>query len=1420
MQNLTYAWKRYWISRGSSFTPDDGYLLDPDSKWGEQFNPNAISFERIADCECLVLLGEPGIGKSKEIDQHWQIVEKESKEKGSIILKFDLRDYQTDIMLHRDIFEHPEFLSWLRGNHQLYLFLDSLDEGLLAINPLATLLVKELKNCPIERLFLRITCRTAEWPTILENGLNDLWKQEKVKIYELLPLRRIDVKTAAEAQGLDGDLFLEEINRKGASPLASKPISLNLLLRLYLKHKNFPLTRIELYFEGCKLLCDEQNGSRIVSRRVGNLTADQRLQIAARIAAVTIISNKSAINLARNSGNIVDGDVTVKDLSGAQEIANGERFSINETAIRETLTTGLFNSRGSERMGWVHQTYAEFLAAWYLNQRGMKLKQKLDLIFHQGELDRKLVPQLHETSAWLAGIDTDVFYEIMKTDPEVLLRSDVTNKNSQDQEQLVETYLRLVNEDKLINYRYSFNNYRNLCHPSLAKQLRLYIKDNTNKLDARRIAIDIAEACNLTEIQNELIEIALSNTGPLELRIDAAQALTKIGDLTVKEKLKPLIKSGPDDPDEDLKGYALKAVWPNSITVEELFAVLTPTSQGYYGSYEGFISDHLVQHLSLSDLPVALEWVTEQPSKDIVTGASSDLINSIMLKGWENLDELNILESFTKAVLSRLSRFDTVVSDKRTAIDVFKGTPTLPGFNSSVEKEDIKRRKVLTKLVERLPQPDKNWVLLSSYRNPFLLEKDFSWLINQLELSLSVATGMIWAELIRGFVTWAKPDIINILFKAIQSNPSLANIFPYFGRSVDLNSTEAKEMKEQYLKNQRQAKAKPLPITPSPAERILKLLDEFESGDNSAWWQLNWVMFFSSDGWMQATEDHPDLTSLPGWKTADDTTRSRIINAAKRYVITENPGSYDWLKKSNYTYRPAFAGYRALYLLFLQSPDFISTIPPTAWKNWAPMILAFSSTSNNKSTEIQRQLIKLAYQSANNQVIDALRIIIDKENRENGQLDITDKIENCWDDDIAKVFLDKLKSKNVKLGTLGCLLSILLAHNVSAARIFAESLIVIPPPFSRTVLPKAIESAKQLILNTDDLGWSIIWPILQNDNKFGKKLVETISYSERRVAKIAKTLEEKDLADLFIWLAQNYQYKDDPKYPKGYSFELIDYEVTTRKSVIGWRNSILEQLRERGTIKACEEIKRIMRTFPELEWMKRTLLTAQETTRRKTWAPPEPVTILNLASNPELGLVQSGDQLLDLVIESLKRLEKRLQENTPAAIDLWNENEGIYRPKDENRLSDYIKRYLDEDLKQRGIVINREVEIRRGERTDIHIDAIKKRSDGEVYDKISIIIEVKGSWNKHVKQSMGIQLVDRYLKNNRCNYGIYLVGWFNCSLWDPKDYRKKQSPKLSLHKAREFFDVQALQLTNGAKVIKAFILNTSIRNEEGAKRDI
>ena len=105
-------------------------------------------------------------------------------------------------------------------------------------------------------------------------------------------------------------------------------------------------------------------------------------------------------------------------------------------------------------------------------------------------------------------------------------------------------------------------------------------------------------------------------------------------------------------------------------------------------------------------------------------------------------------------------------------------------------------------------------------------------------------------------------------------------------------------------------------------------------------------------------------------------------------------------------------------------------------------------------------------------------------------------------------------------------------------------------------------------------------------------------------------------------------------------------------------------------------------------------------------------------------------------------------------------------------------------------------------------------ANSEVFDSLSVIIEVKGCWNSELENSMKTQLVDRYPKNNRCQHGLYLVGWFNCNQWDDSDYRKGKSPESDRAELQKQFDTQAADISQQGVQIRAFVMNAALRVEK------
>ena len=1401
----TYKWTRFWCPRtGTMNLSDRGYLSDPESEFGHIYNPDLVAFDSIAATPCLALLGEPGIGKSHAMGAAQKAIDERIRKGRDKALWLDLRSFGSEDRLVRQLFESRVFQSWKKAKYCLHLFLDSLDECLLRIDTLSALLIDELSKYPVERLYLRVACRTADWPEGFEQGLRRLWGTDQVSVYELAVLRRKDVIEAAQGNNLDGGAFLSEIDRAEAVPLAIKPITLGFLLNRYRRIRSLPSTQLELYSEGCRLLCDETSESRRDAGLRGTFSAEQRMAVAARIAAVTVFTNRFAIWTGVEQGDVPDVDTTVRELSGGNESVGGNAFEVTEAAVTETLGTGLFSSRGSSRMGWAHQTYAEFLAAQYLVQHRMMRPQMMSLIVHASDPERRLVPQLHETAAWLSGMEPDVFREIMKRDPEVLLRSDVATADVRDRAALVEALLSLYEDEKSFGRGLEIpGGYRKLDHPHLAEQLRPYIGDRTKGRVVRRVAIEIAEASRLQAVEDELVEVALDLSASIGLRVEAASAVAMIGSREAKAKLKPLAegKAG-DDPEDRLKGWGLKAVWPDHMTAKELFPLLSPPKrEGFVGAYQMFFTHDLLERLEPGDLPTALGWTENQGPMHKLSYQFKQLVQGILVKAWNHLNAPAFLGAYVKAVLARFRRHDEFWTESDDA----------PARRINLLSTDVSnRRRILEKALPMLSKSGEDPSLLVYSTTPLVPNDDVPWLIQRLERSKSGKLQAVLAKLIVKAFDWRDVMQLNAVLEACENSRILAEELAWLIKPVDLDSPQARRMKTNYLQRQKidaRNKGQP-PLKPSPAKRIVSLLEAFESGKTEAWWRLNMEMTLERDSTHYGDELESDLTMLPGWRDADTATRARIIEAGRRYLLEQEPRIDQWLDKNIFG-RPAFAGYRALRLLFQETPNLIFAIPEKIWKKWAPVTVAYPTSSADERREAQRRLVKLAYQYAPKETIETLIVLIDKENRDHGSIFVTGVIKDCWDARLADALLKKAKDPHLKPDSMGSLLGDLSDRGVNEAVSFLKSLIhlaVSPEEESRA---KAVVAARILMTQAEDAGWPVVWPALQKHREFAHDVISTISHGPgRRETRIGERLSEDALADLYIWLEQHYPHKEDPKQDGG-------GWVSPRESIAGWRDSILRSLQERGTHDACEAIHRIIKQLPHLSWLKWMLQEAQNVTRRKTWKPPRPSDILRIARDQEARLVQSGVQLLDVLIESLCRLGEKLHGETPAVIDLWNEireeKTARYRPKDENRLSDYVKRHLEETLKKRGVIVNREVEIRRGERTDIHVDAIVRRKNEEPYDSITAIIETKCCWNPELDTAMETQLVDRYLRENRCRNGLYLVGWFHCEKWDKGDYRKQQASKLRVEEAEKRFHTQAATLSHHGMAIRAFVLDTALR---------
>jgi hypothetical protein len=621
------------------------------------------------------------------------------------------------------------------------------------------------------------------------------------------------------------------------------------------------------------------------------------------------------------------------------------------------------------------------------------------------------------------------------------------------------------------------------------------------------------------------------------------------------------------------------------------------------------------------------------------------------------------------------------------------------------------------------------------------------------------------------------------------------------------------------------------PDQPPPAQRVATLLDAYEHGNYSAWSQAMHQLRCSSDGTCLGHALELDVTALPGWSAVESTLGERLIEAAKRYIQEEGSDPSVWSNLSQIHFPiSALAYLQAFHLIFRQAPDFMLSISQAAWHRLSITLLIYTVLQTDQSLrkrneETNRQLINMAYRHAPVDVIASVLQALEKEywGCEYLYPHILGQIEECRDERLEQALLTKTQDPKVSPECMGSLLRDLLLHHIGQARSFAESLLTLPLPSDEAKQARALSAALALITCTEDAGWFVLWPVLLHERTFALQFVTKIAQGSQWHA---QQLTESQVADLYIWLVREYP-------PAQYPVRLEGF-VGAVDSIAFWRDELLSYLKGRGTFRACYALEHIIKEVPELDTLSMgwTLTEAQLLARQRNWKPLTPQELLKMIQDQRVRLVQNGDQLLMAIVESLKRLDFKLHDDNPAVRDLWDRvpvhadpnnvqaagkkkkrREFTYRPIDENEFSDYVKRHLEADLRERGIVANREVVISPENRIDIRVDAMTPQRNSQTYDVVSVIIEVKGCWNRALKTSMKEQLIDRYLKNNRCQHGLYLIGWFKCKAWSD-DRRKYDTPNMTVDAAREYFDSQATELSQQPISVQAFVMNATLSEED------
>src|ERR1700722_6851911 len=154
------------------------------------------------------------------------------------------------------------------------------------------------------------------------------------------------------------------------------------------------------------------------------MASEERLLIAARLAACAILSNRHTIWTGVYSGVAPDTVLAIQEIAGGEEQYLGARFRVTENELKQVVESGIFIRLASNLYTWAHLSFAEFLAGYYLASKADGAQRILQILSTRIDAAQRLAPQMREVAAWSAALLPDLFDRILKAEPILLINSD------------------------------------------------------------------------------------------------------------------------------------------------------------------------------------------------------------------------------------------------------------------------------------------------------------------------------------------------------------------------------------------------------------------------------------------------------------------------------------------------------------------------------------------------------------------------------------------------------------------------------------------------------------------------------------------------------------------------------------------------------------------------------------------------------------------------------------------------------------------------------------------------------------------------------------------------------------------------------------------------------------------------------------
>jgi hypothetical protein len=1293
---------------GEESVAAEGFLPDPDDSLGPYRDRNALRFEEVFEGPCTVILGEPGLGKTTALETRVRALPA-----GAVHWR---RPWPASA------YASPEFDAWRYGRDALHLTIDGIDEATSATY--VDELLVFLESGPVDCIRLELAGRAAEWPPILDQGLRRIFG-DAYRSFLLEPLRVADAIVIAEGNGVDGGAFLSEVRERGLEPLASRPLTLQMLLSLS-REGPLPTDVADLYRRACEKLCQEHNEVRQARRGGGGPTVGDQLEVAEWLAAGMMFSGFRTVSRTAQPG---DGgrlgvDTLVDGLPGH-----------DRSTVEHLLDSSLFTMDADGDRGWTHLSFAEYLAARWLGR--LPTKQQRQLMSHQAA-DPEHVPRaLWGVASWLCRLDRDSASWFACAFPEVLLlASSRSLAPPAALETATEALLSRSGQIPGLHPWWPHTRLRNLSHPRLGKQLGAVLTDGSRADLQRRVAIDIARANKTPDALDSLVDAALDPTRPAGERAAAIRAAWLIGTgdenrRTLAGRLRPLVEQDRDAKSDDIKTALIERMWPDHLTTDELLVLLAPPRRNLVlNSYVSALRK-VASNLPGAALPATLRWLAERPG------------------GWWNgIDPSFEMRGFAVEVieggLSRLGEPEVAVAMGHAVGELAEANTRvldLERHSAADWRNDPRRLKLVEAVVAHSRSWDEGYRLFRPYKSPRLLfEDEYPWIVAKHRAAVGDGRQR-WASLIRHVVSFTRSfhsDDVPFIEDLVEQTLEGEHVLPWpLFESLDGERARAlkkaraleEQVRDDDAAREARREADRLPLQET-ARRVL-------GGESPLWTtcvlqhagRAGEAARFDAERALGLTNASPSLVDL-------------VLRASRSFLREIDLNPEDWLGVENARCWRVEVGVMLLVTVHERDPNWLERQSVGFWEKWTPAIIdlfdSLEYLEDARALPRYERLLGLCWSTAPRVVGRELASLLEHGYVPNNLIGFVALPSSDELDDILERALASSGSNRFSAS----IASVLLARDPD--RVAGIAALHLHPA---TPHPHADDLVDAMLAIGSLEAWTLVW---RRGGYLAAKIASSIAstHPDSRRDELLPRLPEPMLADLYRWTVDHHpDVRDD------------DY----RSDMPRLRHAIGAALSARGTDSAVALLQVLRERYPQREDLDRRVAEAEHHRLEATWQRAPLDALFAMPSRADLHMVRSAGELLDAVCDALELYQERLHGSSNEVDALWSDDGGrqpTYWPKNEVTLSKHVANRL-QDLLSASVYNEVEVKPRSGDVPGERCDILVTTRAGSIVHRV--VIEAKCQWNKDLMTSLGAQLVDRYLGSLPGTYGVYLVGWFHSS---------------------------------------------------------